>query len=658
MLFFDLNKLKLLDMRKLYFTLTLFVLSIVTSYAQSAGMIWQPSQDGPYYDYEIEQGKPKEFYDAGGPKGNMLENYMYTLCRLKPRNSDSHITIVFEKVEFDKIDELRIYDGLVTLFNGPDEDGEYHYSWPKDIQPNTTIKAENAGKPIVVSSKAPNGELSVAFYCNSNMPGWKAMIYCVKNGDKEPTVETPEATPNFTFQIDPTAKGKYDEEEEEYLPLNLTLNMQGVKDGQSVEIDNNGEKQVYNVRKEMVGSVTLEVEAGKVIKVYGDLSIFRAQSNNLVSFTLGKNDNLKVLDVTMNKITSLNLTNLPKLKELWVSGNKLTAIDLSNLGNLEEFYGSYNKVGQLRTNMNPKLDVLSVEGMDLTELDLTKNPNLLILRAGHNKFEGLPNLSENTKLQTLDMENSNLSNIDIAPFLDLKKLDLSGNKITSIDISKNKNIRSIDLDQNQLDACAINDILFTLPQAEKAEEANIRLYGNTGSTTFDPSLITNKNWATNVTGDNTGCNTVRLRFEENANGTLRTTVEGNTIAEWTPIQKGKEVKVEATPMKGYKLVKTMLNGEEIANSTFKANQYGLLAALYTVDNGISNVEIGSMQTVKHNGKIIIQGLQAEQLYRIYNTAGVLIATGTTDADGEATIEMQTKGIIIVRQGDVAIKLWN
>lgn len=645
-------------MRKLYFTLTLFVLSIVTSYAQSAGMIWQPSQDGPYYDYEIEQGKPKEFYDAGGPKGNMLENYMYTLCRLKPRNSDSHITIVFEKVEFDKIDELRIYDGLVTLFNGPDEDGEYHYSWPKDIQPNTTIKAENAGKPIVVSSKAPNGELSVAFYCNSNMPGWKAMIYCVKNGDKEPTVETPEATPNFTFQIDPTAKGKYDEEEEEYLPLNLTLNMQGVKDGQSVEIDNNGEKQVYNVRKDMVGSVTLEVEAGKVIKVYGDLSIFRAQSNNLVSFTLGKNDNLKVLNVTMNKITSLNLTNLPKLKELWVSGNKLTAIDLSNLGNLEEFYGSYNKVGQLRTNMNPKLDVLSVEGMDLTELDLTKNPNLLILRAGHNKFEGLPNLSENTKLQTLDMENSNLSNIDIAPFLDLKKLDLSGNKITSIDISKNKNIRSIDLDQNQLDACAINDILFTLPQAEKAEEANIRLYGNTGSTTFDPSLITNKNWATNVTGDNTGCNTVRLRFEENANGTLRTTVEGNTIAEWTPIQKGKEVKVEATPMKGYKLVKTMLNGEEIANSTFKANQYGLLAALYTVDNGISNVEIGSMQAVKHNGKIIIQGLQAEQLYRIYNTAGVLIATGTTDADGEATIEMQTKGIIIVRQGDVAIKLWN
>ena len=214
------------------------------------------------------------------------------------------------------------------------------------------------------------------------------------------------------------------------------------------------------------------------------------------------------------------------------------------------------------------------------------------------------------------------------------------------------------IDQNQLDACAINDILFTLPQAEKAEEANIRLYGNTGSTTFDPSLITNKNWATNVTGDNTGCNTVRLRFEENANGTLRTTVEGNTIAEWTPIQKGKEVKVEATPMKGYKLVNTMLNGEEIANSTFKANQYGLLAALYTVDNGISNVEIGSMQAVKHNGKIIIQGLQAEQLYRIYNTAGVLITTGTTDADGEATIEMQTKGIIIVRQGDVAIKLWN
>ena len=98
-------------------------------------------------------------------------------------------------------------------------------------------------------------------------------------------------------------------------------------------------------------------------------------------------------------------------------------------------------------------------------------------------------------------------------------------------------------------------------------------------------------------------------------------VDGKNIPEWTPIEKGKEVKIETSPIKGYKLVKIMLNGEDVTANTFKIQQYGVLAAIFDIDNGIRNVQTEAVKVVKHNGNIVIMGLQPETDYQIYRCFG-------------------------------------
>lgn len=642
-------------MKKVYLTFVFLIVGILTSFAQSAGWIFQPGSEGPWFEKEIEQGKPMEYYDYGGPEKGMRGNYAYTLQRLKPRNSDSHITIIFEKVEFGEDDELRIYNGLIELSCEKDPDsGDYLWGWAKQ-EPLKIIKGTPENLPIRISSTAADGGLSVGCYAATTMPGWKAMVYCVKNGDPEPNIETPENKPNFTLKVDPNAKIEYDEDGEPK-PIYLYLEMKGIKDNQNIQIEQDGQKNDYTLNKKVANSIQLEVEPNDVIKVYADLAAFKAQAGKLVTCELGKNVHLETLDLMMNKITELDLSQLPKLRELAITDNRLTTIDLSKLPELEEFYGSYNKVGKLDIKMNPELEVLACAGMGLTELDLSKNHKLENITAGNNDYTTFPDLSNKPYLKWIDMEDCGMKELDVTKFPKLKFLDLSGNQLTNIDLSKNPLLRKLDLDNNQLDACTINDILFTIPKAKKDDEAVLLIKGNTGSATCDNTLLEGKNWKMNVTGDGSGCNTVRLRFEENAQGSFKTIVEENNVPEWTPIEKGKDVKIEATPISGYKFVKAMLDGKDITGNTFKINQYGVLAAVFDVDNGIHNAQAEAVKVVRHNGNIVVMGLQAEKNYNIYDASGKLLSTGLTDANGEATVSLPAGHIIIIRQGNLAIKV--
>ena len=642
-------------MKKIYLSFVFLMIGILTTFGQSAGWIFQPGSEGPWFEKEIEQGKPMEFYDYGGPEKGMRGNYAYTLQRLRPKNSDSHITVIFENVEFGQGDELRIYNGLIELSCERDEDsGDYLWGWAKQ-DPLKIIKENPEKLPIRISSTATDGGLSVACYAATTMPGWKAMVYCVKNGDPEPGAETPMNKPNFTLKVDPSAKIEYDEDDEPK-PMYLYLELQGVNDNQSIQIEHKGQKNDYTLNKNVTNSIQLEVEPNDVIKVYADVIAFKAQAGKLVTCELGKNDNLEVLDLMMNKITELDLSQLPKLRELAITDNRLTTIDLSKLKSLKEFYGSYNNVGTLDIKQNHSLEVLACAGMGLTELDLSNNPKLENLTAGNNNYTTFPDLSNKPALKWIDMESCGMKEIDVTKFPKLKFLDLSGNQLTNIDLSKNTLLRKLDLENNQLDACAINDILFTLQKAQKEDEASLQIKGNTGSSTCDNALLEGKNWTTNVDGNGTGCNTVRLRFEDNPQGSFKTLVDGKDIPEWTPIEKGKEVKIETSPIKGYKLVKIMLNGEDITANTFKIQQYGVLAAIFDIDNGIRNVQTEAVKVVKHNGNIVIMGLQPETDYQIYDVLGKMLYTGMTDANGNAEISLSTGHLIIIKQNDTVIKI--
>lgn len=657
--FFFINKLKIYQqtnnlMKKFYSLITLLLLGALNLCAQSVSPIYQPGTEGPWYQEKVEQGKPRNFYDYGGPEKGTKGDFAYTLMRLEPGNSDSHITIVFEKMNLAKYDDLRIYDGLVELYC--DRTDEATWGWPKDKTEIKRFKGEENKMPVRVSSTSKDGCLSVAFYSADVAEGWVAKVYCVPNGGEEPTVGTAEVVPNFTLKVDPKLETKLDEDGEE-IPNEVTLQLGGIQANQTIQIDVDGTKKDYTIlKKGLPNNVNLEVSANSVIKIYGDLYSLAAQCQKLVACDLGKNDQLEDLDLTGNKITALDLSKSPKMRILSVTANKLTSIDLSNLANLEQFYGSYNVVGALRTKMNPKLEVLSCAGMGLKELDLTSNPNLEILTIDENKFEVFPDLTNKPNLRYLHMEKCDLKNIDVTIYPLLKDLDVSDNQLSTIDITKNPKLIKLDLDNNKFDACTLNDVMYLLPKANESDQARFQADGNDGSATCDKTLLDGKNYFVKVQGNGGGCDKVRLKFEANTQGSIKTKVDGNNVAEWTPIVKGKKVEIEATPMQGYKLEKTMLDGKTIENNTFTINNYGVLAAVFTKTDGIDKVETENLKVISHNGNIIVKGLQAEKTFAIFDTAGKLLHKGVADANGDVTISMPSGHIAILRQGRVAIKI--
>ena len=183
-------------MKRLLPLLFLYLLATlgVTAQEKQGGQIFHSGSEGPVFDYTVEAGLPRPYYDDGGPDRGMRGNFSMTIVQFKPLNSNSHITIVFEEMEIGEFDELRFYNGAITLWNGPDEEGYYYYDWPKDVDPIMTVKGTPANPRFTVTSTAVDGCLSVALFNGSNSPGWKAMVYCVRNGDPEPGTTPQQAT--------------------------------------------------------------------------------------------------------------------------------------------------------------------------------------------------------------------------------------------------------------------------------------------------------------------------------------------------------------------------------------------------------------------------------------------------------------------------------
>ncbi len=630
----------------------LLIMAVSAVMAQSSGIIMQPGSEGPVFDYEVAQGQPKEYYDAGGANKGMYGNLAYTMLQLKPKDANSHITIVFNEMDIDDLDEMRIYNGLVVLNNEPNEDGEYEYGWPKNLTPVFETKGTPSSMPFTVSSKSADGALSVAFYCFSDKPGWKGMIYCVKNGDPEPNGNTQNKVPNIALTVDPSIV--LDEDDEDGLMMNLEL--MGVQENQTIEIDDGYGKTPYSLGSMSPKKLSLEVEPGDVIKIYGELSLLNASSNQISKVELGKNEKLEVLNLLQNKLQTINLTNLPSLRELWLTNNKITSIDLSNLAKLKEFYGSYNEVGELRTTMNKNLNVLSCIGMGLKELDLSQNTALEILKAGNNPYVTIPDVSLNKALFSLDLENAGVTDIDVSMLPKLNNLDLSGNKLVSIDLTQNSLLRTIDLDGNLFDACSMNDVLYRLPQAEAQDDATLRMMGNPGASTCDNTLLEGKNWKVNFAGDGTGCSTVRYCFEPSEKGTIETKVDGQPLPEWTPVEKGKIVSVNATAGSGFSLVKLLLDGKEVKNGAFKAEQYGLLAAVYESSSSAGDVSAGRVSVVKDGTNVLVSGLKAGEVCQAYDVAGKLLVQSPATTEGKFAIPLPQAGLVIIRQGEIVIKV--
>lgn len=152
------------------------------------------------------------------------------------------------------------------------------------------------------------------------------------------------------------------------------------------------------------------------------------------------------------KLTELDVTRCPKLIELCIRANNFTSVpNLNNNTKLEYVDLGHNQIGgTVNLNFLPKLKILHVGCNKIKRLNISSCSELLHITLHYNQLESVPNLSKNTKLISLYMENAMPANF-VAPknylsnLIDLEELSITGFIGSELDFSNNKKLRIIQM---------------------------------------------------------------------------------------------------------------------------------------------------------------------------------------------------------------------
>ncbi|MGL4956273.1 MAG: InlB B-repeat-containing protein [Bacteroidales bacterium] len=123
--------------------------------------------------------------------------------------------------------------------------------------------------------------------------------------------------------------------------------------------------------------------------------------------------------------------------------------------NLKELDCGYNNVTNVDLSKNTKLTYLSLEENDLTSLDISKNTALTDLYCPGNQLTSL-NVSNCLQLQNLWIYENHITSLDISKNTTLGSLLCYSNQLTSLDISKNTALKDLYCYSNQLTSLDIS----------------------------------------------------------------------------------------------------------------------------------------------------------------------------------------------------------
>ncbi|MCB0279246.1 MAG: hypothetical protein KDD94_07080, partial [Calditrichaeota bacterium] len=156
--------------------------------------------------------------------------------------------------------------------------------------------------------------------------------------------------------------------------------------------------------------------------------VYISGSDFLASLSLGTQNNLIDLEVSGTSLSSLDLTGAPYLQYVYVYDNPgLTSITYSST-DLYEVDFSYNQ---------------------LTSIDLSGQTNINYLYLDNNQFSSI-DISELSNLYYFYVSNNNLTSLDVSGLSSLYELYVSNNDLSSITLSGNSNLYRLSVDYNQL----------------------------------------------------------------------------------------------------------------------------------------------------------------------------------------------------------------
>lgn len=231
-------------------------------------------------------------------------------------------------------------------------------------------------------------------------------------------------------------------------------------------------------------------ETNNVIQVYGDaskLDYIDVHGCYLSDIYLSPDlTNLSVIDLSHNELKAINLSNHPSLESIDLTDNEISVganmnigtnhpnlvilqvgindavdpnLDLKNFPKLQYFSGRNNYgITKIDPSGCPNLVSLVLEVTNITEIDVSKNLNLDVLNLSNTKVTNI-DISKNTKLGEFyashegsynSQDQYKLTSIDVSNNPRLQYLDLSGNKLTEIDLTHNTDLILLYLQKNRL----------------------------------------------------------------------------------------------------------------------------------------------------------------------------------------------------------------
>lgn len=205
------------------------------------------------------------------------------------------------------------------------------------------------------------------------------------------------------------------------------------------------------------------VNAGFTANADGDIELTSDMIVNTTSLYLAGSDEP---GNTESKITSLaGLEVFENLEKLNCPNNAITEINLEDFPNLTTLDCSNNQISELDLTKAPNLTSLNCSNNPLTSLDVTEFPELITLNCDNcfnqstsrSYSNGVLDLSENTKLQTLSCAENGLTELILPDTETLKYIDCGDNRLTDLDVSKNAALDYL---------CCINNQLTTINVTE------------------------------------------------------------------------------------------------------------------------------------------------------------------------------------------------
>lgn len=146
---------------------------------------------------------------------------------------------------------------------------------------------------------------------------------------------------------------------------------------------------------------------------------------------------------------SMSLAGLDRLTYLVCGKNKITELDVSKNTELNCLDIDNNELTRLEVSTNSKLEYLYCYDNKLTTLDISKNTELAALDIDNNKITVL-DVSQNRKLRELKCGRNRLTRLDVSTNTELNWLSCSEQELEKLDISKNIKLEYLYCESNRL----------------------------------------------------------------------------------------------------------------------------------------------------------------------------------------------------------------